>query len=422
MRYFRFSLLIKGLFFVLLFGLTQTCLKAQEVDSVFSAPGYSAALKDTVPQRDLIDVFKAFFMPGYSPRPAQISNDKVYFSFIPSSAGGTGIGQSFVTSTSAGFYLGSPANTNLSSITFTPYFNFRGRFGLPLRSSIWFDNNKWVLMGDTRLMVYPQDTWGLGGDQPSSNRTRVDYKYLRFYQSFLRRIKPYFFAGIGYDMDYHFSISADKENAGLPRTQLNRLDAALSENSFSSGPTFNLLYDTRNNSINPMPGCYANLIYRVSSPVFGGNTMWHSVYLDMRKYVALSRNTAQKQNTLAFWTYYWTALNKNTPYLSLPSIGWDVFNRSGRGIEQNRYRGHSLVYAEAEYRRGITNNGLLGFVIFANATSVTEPDTREFSYIHPAGGAGLRIKFNKKSNTNIALDYGFSSGYRTVRLALGEAF
>ncbi|QJD98324.1 BamA/TamA family outer membrane protein [Mucilaginibacter robiniae] len=418
----NYSLLSKGLFFIFLLGLVPVSLQAQDADSNYSGAGYPTIRRDSVPQKDLIDVFKTFFMPGYSTRPAQISNDKIYFSFLPAASGSMGPGQAFVTSTTAGFYLGDPDNTKLSSISFTPYFNFRGRYGLPFRSNIWFANNKWLLTGDTRLMVYPQDTWGLGGNQPSSNRTRIDYKYLRFYQGFLRRIKPYFFAGVGYAMDYHFGVSADLENTGLPKSQFNKLDAALDDRSFSSGPNLNLLYDTRNNSINPMPGCYANLIYRMSSTVFGGNNLWQSVYLDMRKYVALSHNTAQKQNTLAFWTYYWTTLNKGTPYLSLPSIGWDVFNRSGRGIEQNRYRGQGLIYAEAEYRRGITNNGLLGFVVFANATSVTEPDTRQFSYIHPAGGAGLRIKFNKKSNTNIALDYGFSSGYRTFRLALGEAF
>jgi len=111
-----------------------------------------------------------------------------------------------------------------------------------------------------------------------------------------------------------------------------------------------------------------------------------------------------------------------TPYLNLPSIGWDPYQRSGRGIEQNRYRGKSLIYFEAEYRRDLIENGLLGFVVFTNVNSVTEPATNRFTYWRPSGGGGLRIKFNKKSNTNIAIDYGISQGYSAIVFGLGEAF
>lgn len=125
---------------------------------------------------------------------------------------------------------------------------------------------------------------------------------------------------------------------------------------------------------------------------------------------------------LAFWTYYWTSLTPGTPYLDLPSIGMDPNQRSGRGIEQSRYRGQRLFYFETEFRREITRNGLLGFVLFTNINSVSQPNTNRFVYWNPAGGGGLRIKFNKKSDTNVGIDYGFSKGYSAVLINLGEAF
>jgi len=100
----------------------------------------------------------------------------------------------------------------------------------------------------------------------------------------------------------------------------------------------------------------------------------------------------------------------------------DPYQRSGRGIEQSRYRGQRLCYFETEYRRDITANGLLGFVLFSNVNSVTQPNNNRFVYWHPAGGGGLRIKFNKKSDTNVCIDYGFSKNYSSVRINLGEAF
>jgi hypothetical protein len=161
-------------------------------------------------------------------------------------------------------------------------------------------------------------------------------------------------------------------------------------------------------------------VYRVNMMGLGSDANWQSLYIDLRKYISLTSTT--EQNVLAFWTYYWKTFGNSVPYLNLPSIGWDPYQRSGRGIEQNRYRGKSLLYFETEYRKDITPSGLLGFVVFANVNSVSEPVTNSFSYWHPAAGVGLRMKFNKRSGTNIALDYGFSQGYNAFILGLGEAF
>jgi len=107
----------------------------------------------------------------------------------------------------------------------------------------------------------------------------------------------------------------------------------------------------------------------------------------------------------------------------LPSNGWEpAFGTSSRGIQQNRYRSNALLYFETEYRFGITANGLLGGVVFANATSASQYGTQQFTYWHPAAGAGVRIKFNKYSRTNVTLDYGFSKGYQSVYLNIGEVF
>ena len=64
----------------------------------------------------------------------------------------------------------------------------------------------------------------------------------------------------------------------------------------------------------------------------------------------------------------------------------------------------------------------LALYCFVNANTVTEPHTANFAYIHPAAGAGLRIKFNKNSGSNVGVDYGFSKGYNTVYFNLGETF
>src|SRR6185437_2691961 len=379
---------------------------------------------DTTGKTDLIDIGRSIFRS--KPRPILLDERKrVYFSILPVSTAIPGGGTALVTSTTAGFYLGDRRTTYLSGITFAPYSNLKGRYGLPIRSNIWLNNNSWVIQGDTRFLVYPQYTWGLGGGQPESARFLVNYNYIRFYQSVLKRITSYFFVGLGYNLDYYIDIENQNDNPVLNNTALAnfthyKYGTTTDVNSFSSGPTVNLLYDTRKNEFNPLPGMYANLVYRYSGMAFGSNNHRQSLYLEFRKYVTLAHSGPK--SILAFWSYYWTTLSTNAPYLNLPAIGMDPYNRSGRGIEQNRFRGKRLLYFESEYRRDITDNGLLGFVVFANLNSASQLANNRFVYWNPAAGTGLRIKFNKKSDTNICIDYGVSKDYSKVMLGLGEAF
>jgi len=116
-----------------------------------------------------------------------------------------------------------------------------------------------------------------------------------------------------------------------------------------------------------------------------------------------------------------TSLTPGTPYLNLPSLGWEPYQRSGRGFVQNRYRGQRLAILN-EYRRDITVTVYWVFVLFANVNSVTEANTHNFVYWHPQAVPELRFKFNKKSGTNISLDYGISKNYSSINLNLGETF
>ena len=372
---------------------------------------------DTTGQRDLIDIARHTLKS--KPRTETEQKRKIYFSFLPVSTATPGGGSVLVTSTTAGIYLGNPNTTYISTVSFTPYFNLKSRYGLPIRSSVWLANNSWNIQGDTRLLVYPQYTWSLGGGQPESDKFLINYKYLRFYQSALKRITPYFYIGAGYDLDYYLDVESTNNNTLSNFSHYSY--GTLNDKSFlSSGPVVNLLYDTRKNLLNPFPGIYANLTYRLNTTFTASDNDWQSLYADFRKYLSLT--TSGPKNILAFWSYYWTTLNSGAPYLNLPAIGMDPYQRSGRGIEQNRYRGKRLIYFESEYRRDITADGLFGFVLFANVNSASQPKNNRFLYWNPAGGTGLRIKFNKKSDTNICIDYGFSRDYSSIILGLGEVF
>ncbi|MBK1440577.1 hypothetical protein JHJ32_11315 [Parapedobacter sp. ISTM3] len=375
---------------------------------------------DTSLQRDLIDIAKRVIKME-PPRGPDSTGKKFYFSALPFSTSVPGGGHALITSTTAGFYLGDRKDTYMSRATFTPYWNFKRRYGFPIRSYIWLNKNKWVISGDTRILKYPQHTWGLGRQYSEDEKLLVDYSYFRFYQHLLKRIGKGFFIGGGYNLDIRMGIHAEAEDTRLRDYTGYPYGTAPAERTISSGLSLNLLFDTRANSINPIDGNYVNLQFRVNPKFMGSGESWESLYIDVKRYHRLTANP-NRQHMIAVWSYFWTVFNSNAPYLDLPTIGWDTYNGSGRGFEQSRYRGKYLYYIETEYRRDLTANGLFGFVVFANANTVNGPRSTFFWTWNPGGGAGLRIKFNKNSGTNIALDYGFSRSYSGFRLSLGEVF
>ncbi|WP_317197507.1 BamA/TamA family outer membrane protein [Chitinophaga rhizophila] len=374
--------------------------------------------EDTVPHKDVIDIFKR--VVKYKPKPPKKGKQRVYYSLLPAPANIPGGGVALITSTNAAFYMGSRRTTNLSNVSFVPSFSFKGRFSFALRSNVWFQDNAYNMVGDIRFIINPQYTWGTGNGVPDEEKQLLGNNYFRIYETFYKRVTKQWLVGVGYHLDWH-------SNIGIRSNDTIQLDKFVGYKhgtdggqTVSSGVSLNLLKDSRQNSINPQSGHYFNAVFRINPTFLGSNDNWESLYLDYRKYIPMG--TGRGQNVLAFWGYYWTSLSSRTPYLDLPSIGWDPSFRSGRGIEQNRFRGRGLIDLEAEYRRDITKNGLLGFVVFANMNTVTEGERYRFTPFHPAAGGGLRLKFNKKSNTNIAIDYGLSKYGSRFSINLGEAF
>lgn len=371
-------------------------------------------------QRDVIDYLKPLFKKDsleFKKRDTGISNKRFYFSLLPTTASVPGGGAAFVTSTNVFFYMGDRKLTKMSELSFTPYTNFNGHYVFPLRSLIWLNKNSYKLIGDLRFMIYPQNSWGLGGNTPDEQATQINYNYFRFYETALKRFGKYFSAGMGINVDHHSSIST-LGNKGFYES-LQPFYDSLETFTYASGYNVTVQYESSNYTNNPSAGMFLSASFRNNPSFLNSTGSWNQWYFDARKYISFSKST---HNVLAFWAYYWLVNGEYIPFLDLPSSGWDSYERSARGIKQSRYRSDKHWYFESEYRRNITRNGLLGFVVFASVSTFSEFKTTKFDYWHPAGGFGLRIKLNKFSRSNITLDYAFSKEYNNVYLNISEVF
>ncbi|HQS55146.1 MAG TPA: hypothetical protein PLK14_08550, partial [Sediminibacterium sp.] len=189
--------------------------------------------------------------------------------------------------------------------------------------------------------------------------------------------------------------------------------------SYSSGYNLTMQFDSRKFTNNPLGGMFVSASFRTNPSFLNKTGSWNQWIFDARKYYSFSKTM---QNVLAFWAYHWRVSGEYIPYLDLPSTAWDPYARTSRGFYQGRYRSDKHWYFEGEYRRDITQNGLLGFVLFANISSFSDFKTSNFVRWNLAAGGGIRLKLNKFSRTNIVLDYAFSKGYQTYYLNIGETF
>ena len=345
------------------------------------------------------------------------SERKVRFSLLPSAAAVPGGGAAVITTLNAAFYLGDRTKTNLSTADFTPVITTTGKIMLSGKSTLWFRNNFASIITELRYFKYPDYTWGIGGNTDEGNRSIMEFEYLRYYQALLKKVAGNTSLGVGYRFDKHYNIEEQLEDstktsniAGYPYGTTSR--------SQSSGFTLKLLYDSRKNSINTPGGKYLSVVYRDNLGELGSDYEWQSIYADGRLYFPLNSG---KRKLLAFRSYYWGILNGEVPYLDLPANGWDLTALS-RGISRGRYKSSALLYGEGEYRFDLSQNGFWGGVAFVNCLGASDFEDKSSYHFHPAAGLGVRMKFNKYSHSNIALDFAFSKNFYGFYLNLAEAF
>ncbi len=381
------------------------------------------SFKEIAKEKDLIDVAEMIInKPLIKHDTARKVAGRIYFSGSPSIGYSLSSGWAAIVVSNAAFYTSDEKNEKLSNVYTDALYTQNHQFVFHLQSNVWTKGNRFNFVNDWRYYKYPQKTYGLGGTSNEENYANQEFKYLRLYQALMKSIRPNLYAGLGYALDYHWDIKGTSpDDADGDAGVISDINAyGISNKSLSSGLTANLLFDNRLNSINPSGGSYANVVYRANLTGLGSDNNWQSLLVDLRHYIPFPRHS---ENILAFWSYNWLTLNGNPPYLDLPSTGWDTYGNTGEGYIQGRFRSKNMLFLEAEYRFKLTSNGLFGGVVFANAQSFTEWPSNTFQTIAPAAGLGLRVKFNKYSRTNIAIDYGFGqNGSQGVFVNLGEVF
>jgi len=373
-------------------------------------------------QIDVSNVFQKIFKSKKQTTDTTIAsttkNKKLYASFLPVAGYTLQTGFAILLNGSFAFYTDSSQKKLSNILTSIAYTQFH-QIIFPLAATIWTKKNRYIISVDYRYLEYPSTNYGIGARTNESDAYTLNFNCIKLHQSILKKVANNLYAGLGFYYDHYWKIKEVDPPPGV-RTSFEKYGNK--KKSTAVAIALKVLYDSRENQINANNGAYASIIYRPNYKFLGSDNNWKSLQIDFRKYFRIGANP---RNVLALWSFDWLTIGKGKPpYLLLPSTGWDDQYNTGRGYIQSRFRAKDFVYTEAEYRFGLSENGLLGAVVFVNAQSFSGSiSTQQFSAIAPGYGAGLRIKLNKYSNTNLAIDYGFGQeGSKGIFLNLGEVF
>jgi len=370
---------------------------------VFVPPAASAPADSTtiVPPRDVLDVVHDL-LHGKRIEPELTLERKAGLSWVilPSISYNPLYGVAFGASANGAGPLGDPTRTRISSLYLGGNYSTTGQVQAQTRGDLFLHDNDLLLRVDLRYLDTERPTWGLGPVVADQQEYPMNYTLMRFYCTALWQLGGSVYAGIGYHSDEFYDI-VDQHAANGEITPYVVYSGGQVTRSLSRGFSVNLVNDQRDNPVNPRAGYFTSASFR-SYSVDGGES-WQEILADVRAYPLVPPTSRHR---LAFWLQTWSSFGR-PPYLNLPHLGGDTNGRGGRGYVIGRIRATSLASVETEYRFDLRRDGLLGAVAFLSLTSATDPASGVFSQPNLAGGAGLRIKFNKDSDTNLTLDAGW---------------
>ena len=306
-----------------------------------------------------------------------------------------------------------------------------------VKNNILLKNNRIFLSGDYRLYIFSQPNYGLGTDiLPHQSKEShfsidsiaqpMDYDYFKFHQTVSFEVYKNFYVGGGINLDWYSSIKdkdLDVENEKYTYhynySQKHRFSDL---EYFLNGMSLNLVYDSRDNQVNSTRGWFANINYRFNPVLFNNQQYSNVLYAEYRHFIPVSRKN--ERYILALWAYGQFVTRGKVPYLNLPAIGWDQRSRSGEGYTQGLFRGDGLIYFSTEFRFPITCDQMISGAVFTNFVTASNVDNNIslFKSIQPAAGLGLRILIDKKTRTNLIVDYAWGNNSKGFYLNAGETF
>lgn len=312
--------------------------------------------------------------------------------------------------------------TPLSNIDFLAVYTLSKQVLLESRWEVFTHARQWRTRGELLLQRYPDRNYGIGNDasvllvELDKDGGRDTFNYLnfnsnriKFSPAVLRKVRRSLYVGLQGDMEYLFRYKELSEDVRFLTADSSSI-RDLPVSGLRSGIGFQVLYDNRDNLINPLKGTFIEFNDRHYASWLGSDYTFSYYSLELRQYINPWLNHTLALRGMASLEY----TNDAVPLRALSRVGGHKFIR---GFFRGTYQDHHLLAFETEYRLPFWREGQsfkpgwqvwkrFGLAAFLGGAQVFhdgEPVT--FSRFNLAAGGGLRILLNKSSRANIRIDY-----------------
>jgi len=356
---------------------------------------------------------------------------------VPNIAANPTIGGQLGIKAVAGRRLGNDPNTLFSVAATSASITTKGIIYFYINHNIFTPGNRWNFQGNLVVAKTVTPDYGLGigrefkgenaEDSVLANPAHKGYAihsiYYNIREKVYKNVAKNLFLGAGLSFEIRRKIeTTDTVSNATPSSVYNIRHGFPQDHYSANGFLFNLQYTTRDNPNRAYKGIYFDAGFRINQRWIGSTRNSVQLTSDFREYFSLS--SASPETVLAVWNWGSYLLGGSIPYLELPGTGRDGSFRSGRGYTSQYFKGTQFNDTEAELRFPILANKFVSGVVFGNLqTGNDELGTKIFQVFQPGYGGGLRVLFNKKTRTNLALDYAFGRfGKKGFFLNLNETF
>jgi outer membrane translocation and assembly module TamA len=317
-----------------------------------------------------------------------------------------------------GFYAGAVATLDLAPTKDTTArhsvysaeiaFTAKKQFVLSGRWDITNLNRDYILFGENSWMKFPELYWGIGGKTADENELLYDAYRIEMENGLYHRFGKNLFIGLDQQLQSVYALS-------LPESSAEKIEILTGiKPGLASGFGLGILYDTRSNLLNPRAGEYLMMLHGLYfGKAFGSDFRFPHGHTDFRFYLpAGGKNILALQATAEVF-------GEGSPFRLQAMLGGNMMLR---GYYQGRFRDQNQVSAQAEYRMQIWRwIGGAAFAAMGDAFSIKHPERN--GRIKTAAGLGLRIRVDKKENTNLRFDYAITNdNSRGFYVSFGEAF
>ncbi|MCD6346770.1 MAG: BamA/TamA family outer membrane protein [Bacteroidales bacterium] len=296
---------------------------------------------------------------------------------------------------------------NISTAQLDLVYTLHKQFIADLDYSVYFNDDQWIASGSNSYYDYPEYYYGITSSYPEPLKELINSKRLEFDNRIYHQFRDHWYAGMNHRLQYITDLHAPMGGLFSKDWQ------TANQTGIEHGIGLGLVYDSRENQLNPIVG---STYFAASITSF-----WHFLRskskferfeLDYRRYFKLST-----QQTLAFQAYG-IANTGNPPYRLTGMLGG---SRQMRGYYYGRYRNRQYLTLQSELRIHVYNR--FGMVIFASLGNTAYKLNELIE--HPpltAYGAGLRFMLDKKNRANLRVDYAIGRNTSGWYISYGEAF